>query len=250
MSTSPPGGVQGAPPIKIDKQPARIAGMFDAIAPSYDRLNHVLSGGIDWWWRRRAVRSLALTGQERVLDLCTGTADLAIATASPRGGAREVIGVDFAGAMLAIGAAKVRRAALADRVRFARGDAERVPLADASVDAVTMAFGIRNVRDPERGCRECLRVLRPGGRLAILEFGAMTVPGLRHAYGWYLTHVLPRIGRVLSRHHEAYDYLPASMAEFPSGDDFVKLLQRAGFRDARAVPLTLGAVYLYVARKP
>jgi len=94
MSTSPPGGVQGAPPIKIDKQPARIAGMFDAIAPSYDRLNHVLSGGIDWWWRRRAVRSLALTGQERVLDLCTGTADLAIATASPRGGAREVIAID------------------------------------------------------------------------------------------------------------------------------------------------------------
>jgi demethylmenaquinone methyltransferase/2-methoxy-6-polyprenyl-1,4-benzoquinol methylase len=242
--------VQGAPPIEVDKQPERIAGMFDAIAPRYDQLNHVLSGGVDWWWRRRAVRSLALTGRERVLDLCTGTADLAIATASTREGAREVIGIDFAGAMLAIGSAKVRRAGLESRVRFARGDAERVPLADASVDAVTIAFGIRNVRDPERGCRECLRVLRPGGRLAILEFGKMTVPGLRRLYEWYLRHVLPRVGRVISRHHEAYDYLPASMAAFPSGDDFVQLLRRAGFQEARAVPLTLGAVYLYVARRP
>jgi len=209
----------------------------------------VLSGGVDWWWRRRAVRALELTGRERVLDLCTGTADLAMATVRARHGAREVVGIDFAGAMLAIGAAKVRRAGLGDRVRFARGDAEHVPLADGSVDAVTIAFGIRNVRDPERGCRECLRVLRPGGRLAILEFGKITTPGLRDAYGWYLRHVLPRIGRVVSRHHEAYDYLPASMAEFPSGDEFVKILRRSGFSDARAVPLTLGAVYLYVARK-
>jgi demethylmenaquinone methyltransferase/2-methoxy-6-polyprenyl-1,4-benzoquinol methylase len=223
--------------------------MFDAIAPNYDRLNHILSGGVDWWWRRCAVRALELTGRERVLDLCTGTGDLAIATVRARQGAREVVGIDFAGAMLAIGAAKVSRRGLAARVRFARGDAERIPLADASVDAATMAFGIRNVRDPERGCRECLRVLRPGGRLAILEFGTVTTPGLRSAYGWYLRHVLPRVGRVVSRHHEAYDYLPASMAEFPSGEAFVKILRRAGFPEARAVPLTLGAVYLYVARK-
>src|SRR6185436_14712831 len=114
-------------PVTINKKPERIAGMFDAIAPNYDRLNHVLSGGVDWWWRRRAVRALELTGRERVLDLCTGTADLAMPTVRARHGAREVVGIDFAGAMLAIGAAKVRRAGLSDRVRFARGDAEHVP---------------------------------------------------------------------------------------------------------------------------
>jgi demethylmenaquinone methyltransferase/2-methoxy-6-polyprenyl-1,4-benzoquinol methylase len=235
----------------INKDPRRIAGMFDAIAGRYDLLNLVLSAGLDRRWRRRAVRELALTGRERVLDMCTGTADLAIAAATPsRGaGARDVIGIDFAGGMLRHGLAKVRQAGLSARIHLARGDATRIPLADASVDAAMVAFGIRNVLDPAVGCAEFHRVIRPGGRLAVLEFGTPTVPVLRELFGWYFRRVLPRVGRFVSRHTEAYDYLPASVGQFPAGEAFVKVLRQAGFSDVRAVPLTLGVVYLYVATR-
>lgn len=231
----------------IDKRPEQIARMFDQIAWRYDRLNHLLSAGIDRRWRRRAIRELQLTGRERVLDVCTGTADLAIAAAG--GGAASVVGIDFAGAMLAIGRDKVQRASLSHRLHLARADAMRIPLADGSVDAATIAFGIRNVAEPIRACAECYRVLRPGGRLAILEFGMPMLPVFRQLYGWYFRALLPRLGRLISRHHEAYDYLPASVSEFPSGEAFVKVLRQAGFADVRAVPLTFGTVFLYVARK-
>ena len=150
--------------------------MFDAIAGRYDFLNHFLSAGIDRHWRRQAVRSLCLSGSERVLDLCTGTGDLAIALRSGRPGAAQVVGVDFAGAMLAVGLDKLRRRSLADRVHLVRGDATRVPIPDGSVDAVTVAFGIRNVEDTAAACREMLRVLVAGGRLAILEFAVPSSP--------------------------------------------------------------------------
>jgi demethylmenaquinone methyltransferase/2-methoxy-6-polyprenyl-1,4-benzoquinol methylase len=223
--------------------------MFDAIAGRYDLLNFVLSAGLDRRWRRRAVRELALSGRERVLDLCTGTADLAMAAATSSGGAREVIGIDFAGEMLRHGLAKVRQAGLTGRVHLARGDAMRIPLADESVDAAMIAFGIRNVADPARGCTECHRVIRRGGRLAILEFGRPTLPVFRTLFAWYSRFLLPRVGRLVSRHPEAYEYLPATAEQFPAGEAFVKILRHAGFQDVRAVPLTLGIVYLYVARK-
>src|SRR5262249_28644390 len=152
----------------VSKVPARIAGMFDAIAGRYDFLNHVLSAGIDRRWRRRAIASLGLTGRERVLDLCSGTGDLAIAAVDARPAAARVIGVDFAAAMLAVGADKIEREGQARRIRLVRGDAMRIPITDGSVDAVTIAFGIRNVVDVGSACREIHRVLRPGGRLAIL----------------------------------------------------------------------------------
>jgi demethylmenaquinone methyltransferase/2-methoxy-6-polyprenyl-1,4-benzoquinol methylase len=230
----------------VDKSPAAIAGMFDAIAGRYDALNRLLSAGLDRGWRRQAVRALSLSGVERVLDVCTGTADLAIATA-PR--ARQVVGVDFSGEMLRIGRDKVRAASLSTRVALARGDAMRLPFADASFDAATIAFGIRNVLNPVEASREIRRVLRPGGRLAILEFGSPTVPGLRQLYGWYFRAVLPRIGRLVSRHHDAYSYLPASVRQFPSGPEFVALLGQAGYIDVASRALAAGAVWLYVARK-
>ncbi len=169
--------------VSTSKQPARIAGMFDAIARRYDRLNHLLSAGLDRAWRRRAVRELHLTGRERVLDMCTGTADLAIEAATAAGGAaRDVVGVDFAGEMLRLGLVKVRARGLAGRIHLARGDATAMPLPDAAFDAAMVAFGIRNVLDPQGACREFHRVLRPGGRLAVLEFGMPSVPGLRALY--------------------------------------------------------------------
>ncbi len=198
----------------LSKSPERIAGMFDAIAPRYDFLNHLLSAGIDRRWRKRAIRSLALTGRERVLDLCTGTADLAIAALRSEPAAARVVGIDFAGAMLQVGREKVRRQRLGDRLALVRGDATRIPIAGASMDAVTIAFGIRNVDEVARACGEMRRVLKPAGRLAILEFAVPDVPGVSALYLWYLNHVLPRIGRAVSRHSAAYGYLPASIGAF------------------------------------
>lgn len=223
--------------------------MFDAIARRYDLLNHLLSAGCDRRWRRRAVRALGLTGRERVVDVCTGTADLAIeAVRSSTGAAREVVGLDFAAGMLQIGLAKTRRLSLDSRVHLVRGDAMHLPLPDRSVDAVMVAFGIRNVEDPAAACAEFRRVLGAGGRLAILEFGTPAAPGLRQLYGWYFRRVLPRIGRLISRHGDAYTYLPASVAAFPAPEAFAGLLRRSGFADVERQSLTLGIVWLYVAR--
>ena len=224
--------------------------MFDAIAGRYDVLNTVLSGGLDRYWRFRAIRSLGLTGRERLLDVCTGTADVAIAGARASRGAARVLGVDFAGAMLGHGLAKVHNHGLERRVRLVRGDAMRLPVADTTVDAVTIAFGIRNVERPEVACAELLRVLRPGGRLAILEFGLPIIPAVRPLYLWYFNHVLPRIGRVVSHHARAYDYLPQSVSAFPWGEGFAGILRAAGFSQVAAKPLSLGIVYLYTAARP
>lgn len=223
--------------------------MFDAIAPRYDFLNHLLSAGIDRGWRERTIRALGLTGRERVLDLCAGTADLAMAAAQSRPGAARVVGVDFAAAMLRIGAAKIRRAGLDGKVALVRGDAMRIPAADASVDAVTIAFGIRNVEEPDVACREILRVLKPGGRLLILEFAVPSNPLVKAVYMSYFRHILPRVGRLVSGHDGAYRYLPASVGAFASPGSFMNLLRNVGFRDVAADPLTFGSVYLYTARR-
>jgi len=222
--------------------------MFDAIAGRYDLLNHVLSAGIDRRWRRLAIQALALSGSERVLDLCTGTADLAIAARAMAPGAR-VVGVDFADAMLRVGLAKLRRGGLDRAVSLVRGDATRIPIADQSVDAVTIAFGIRNVEQPDAACGEIHRVLRPGGRLAILEFAIPATPIVRAGYLAYFKYVLPRIGRVISRHDSAYGYLPASVGAFASPAEFMAILRQRGFVEVRAVPLTFGIVCLYTARR-
>jgi len=231
------------------REPAVIAGMFDAIARRYDTLNHLLSAGLDRRWRARAVASLGLTGRERLLDMCTGTADLAIAAVTDRHRAKDVVSIDFSSEMLTIARQKVRAAGLESRIRLARGDATAMPLPEASFDAATVGFGIRNVVDPLAACREFHRVLRPGGTLAVLEFGSPTGTGLRQAYAWYFQHVLPRIGRLVSKHDAAYSYLPASVNAFPSGAAFARILQQAGFHDVQFRRLTFGIVYLYLARR-
>jgi demethylmenaquinone methyltransferase/2-methoxy-6-polyprenyl-1,4-benzoquinol methylase len=222
--------------------------MFDAIARRYDLLNHVLSLGIDRRWRRRAVRELHLQPGSLVLDLCTGTGDLALAAVGVGDETSSAIGVDFSAAMLRFAQGKLARIGQR-RISLVRGDAMRIPLPDRTVDAVTIGFGIRNVQSSETAAREIRRVLKPGGRLAILEFGTPSVPGFRAVYLFYFRHVLPRIGRLISRHNDAYSYLPASVAAFHSPDEFLSLLRDAGFSDVRVVSLTFGVVYLFSARK-
>ncbi len=236
--------------VSTSKEPERIAGMFDAIARRYDTLNHVLSAGLDKRWRARAIRELAFTGRERVLDVCTGTADLAIAAVTaPVGRAAHVVGVDFSGEMLRYGRDKVRAANLGARIGLARGDAMNLPLPDATFDAAMVAFGIRNVSEPRRSLTEFHRVLKPGGRLAILEFGFPRIPGVRTLYTWYFKYVLPRVGRAVSKHSDAYEYLPASVAEFPSDEGFAKVVRAAGFTSVRYISLSFGIVYLYLATR-
>ena len=233
---------------QIHKDPFHVARMFDAIAPRYDVLNHLLSAGLDRRWRTAAIAALDLTGAETVLDLCTGTGDLAMAAVRRRaGGAARVIGVDFAGAMLRRGRAKAVERALTRTIAFVRGDAVRIPLPDAAVDAVTIGFGIRNVEDPRKVCDEIARVLRPGGKLAIVEFGLPTLPVLGTVYRWYFTRILPVIGRLISRHSDAYTYLPASVGAFLTPDAMSRLLRESGFQRVRNVPLSFGIVYLYAA---
>jgi demethylmenaquinone methyltransferase/2-methoxy-6-polyprenyl-1,4-benzoquinol methylase len=220
--------------------------MFDAIAARYDFLNHVLSAGLDTRWRARAVRELRLATGARIVDLCTGTADFAIEAQHAVGDAR-VVGVDFAAAMLRLGLQKLRARGLDRAVRLVRGDATRIPVRDGWADAATIGFGIRNVAVPEAALDELARVLKPGGRLAILEFGEPVVPGVRALYNWYFRAVLPRLGRLVSKHQSAYSYLPASVGAFPPPSAFAETIAAHGFVEVRAVPLSLGIVYLYVA---
>jgi demethylmenaquinone methyltransferase/2-methoxy-6-polyprenyl-1,4-benzoquinol methylase len=226
--------------------------MFDAIAERYDFLNHLLSAGLDKRWRKQAIDALQLTGRETVLDLCTGTADLALAATSGERRAKRVVGIDFSAAMLQIGKTKIGGAgasAPAPAIDLIRGDAMQIPLRDASVDATTIGFGIRNVERPEAACREIARVLRPGGTLVILEFSLPRSPALRNFYLWYFRNVLPLIGRLISKHPSAYNYLPASVEAFPSPEEFSEQLRNAGFGTVRAVPLTFGVVYMFAAVK-
>ena len=231
------------------KEPARIAGMFDAIAPRYDLLNRVLSAGRDRTWRRRAIAALRLRPGDLVLDVCTGTADMVIEAVCQQPRLRGAIGIDFSREMLNRGARKVRDAGRSHPIVLAQADATALPIGSSSVDAACVAFGIRNVQQPERACAELARVLRPGGGLAVLEFGLPRARAIRAVYLWYARHCLPLVGKLVSRHRSAYAYLPESVSRFPPPERFAALLSGSGFAAVETVPLSLGIVYLYIARR-
>jgi demethylmenaquinone methyltransferase/2-methoxy-6-polyprenyl-1,4-benzoquinol methylase len=233
----------------VDKSEARVRGMFAEIAPRYDRLNRLLSLGTDVSWRRRTTRQVPPEGDAPILDLCTGTGDLALAYQRAAGNGTPVVGADFCHPMLVIAGEKARRAG-AQGVTFVEADAQRLPFADNTFQIVSVAFGLRNVTDTQRGLAEMLRVCRPGGRLAILEFSHPRVQPFRAVYGWYFRHVLPRVGQWLARNRQsAYNYLPASVAEFPSGQALAEQIRAAGARRVDFYPLTLGVATLYVGVK-
>ena len=231
-----------------DERGVPVERMFSAIAPRYDFLNRVLSAGRDRVWRRRAIAAAGLPRGGRLLDVCTGTADMALEAARQYPGAR-ILGVDFSAPMIALGQAKVARAGLADRIQLQVAPAEALPLPDGEFDAVSVAFGLRNVPDRLRALREMCRVLRPGGRAVILEF--TTPPGrlFRRLYLWYFHRVLPRIGRLVSGHATAYAFLPASVADFPHPEGLSAWMREAGFPDVSYRLLTAGIVAIHVGVK-
>ena len=234
--------------LNVDKTPARIAGMFDAIAPRYDLLNHVLSAGLDARWRTRAIEELrarAWRARPRPLHRHRRSRAWRALRAQP---AASVIGIDFAAEMLRLASRKMTSHRLSS-VRLVRGDGTRIPLADATCDAATIGFGIRNVVDPAAALAELARVLRPGGRLAILEFGQPRLPGIRTMYSWYFRYLLPLVGKLISKHQSAYSYLPASVGTFPPAKEFAATIAATGFSQVQAVPLTFGIVYLYIAER-
>lgn len=222
--------------------------MFDNIAPKYDLLNHTLSWNIDRLWRRHVVREVRRARPRRILDVATGTGDLAIAMARRIRGV-QVLGVDLSEQMLDVARVKIARRGLEDRIVLDRGDAEHLELGNAVVDVATVAFGVRNFENLEAGLSELARVVKPGGRVVILEFSRPRNRLFRAVYEFYAGRILPRIGGAVSHDKRAYEYLPASVAEFPAPERFLKLLERAGFHNCRARSQSFGIAQIYIGER-
>jgi len=232
----------------VDKSGTKVRGMFAEIAPRYDLVNRMLSGGIDVWWRHVTVRRAPPPPAGAILDVCTGTGDLALAYAAAAGSAVRVVASDFCRPMLDRGVEKARKSGAT--VEWIEADAQALPFPDASFDLVTVAFGLRNIADTARGLAEMGRVLAPGGRLAILEFSLPPNPLIRTSYLWYFRRVLPFLGNLVARNRsDAYTYLNKSVEEFPSGPRLASLVRAAGFAEPEMIPLTFGIATLTVATR-
>jgi len=223
-----------------------IGQLFDRIAPTYDALNHGLSLSIDKRWRRRLVRMLPKA--ERVLDVAIGTADLTIEMLK-QAKAEQVVGLDLSKQMMAIGEEKVQRIGLESRVDFVFGNAQQMPFEDASFDGVTCAYGCRNFSDLDAGLREMYRVLKPGGQVTILEFSYPKNSLVRAVYDLYFSHILPWVGRIVSKDKTAYTYLNKSVKSFVWGEAFAQHLSDAGFEETHLKTLTFGITTIYTAKK-
>jgi demethylmenaquinone methyltransferase/2-methoxy-6-polyprenyl-1,4-benzoquinol methylase len=227
----------------------QVAHMFDRIAFRYDFLNRFLSGGIDIYWRKKAIRELTAAPPPRlILDVATGTADMAIMMSrylSPE----KITGIDISTGMLEIGRQKIARLKLEGTVELYTGDSEAILFPDSSFDAITVAFGVRNFENLEKGLQEMLRVLKPGGRLVVLEFSQPKKAGFRQLYELYLRLIAPGIGRLLSKSREAYAYLNESVKAFPEGEDFVRILDKNSYKNTRLRRLSLGICTIYVGEK-
>jgi demethylmenaquinone methyltransferase/2-methoxy-6-polyprenyl-1,4-benzoquinol methylase len=234
----------------VDKSSDRVRRMFGRIAGRYDFLNHLLSLGIDRYWRWRTVHLVPPSGSLPILDVCTGTGDLAFAYDRASGHKTPIVGGDFCHEMLAIARQKAARAAADSRVTFIEADAQDLPVPSDAFQIVCVAFGLRNVADTDRGLAEMTRACAPDGRVAVLEFSSPTWQPFKTIYGWYFRHVLPRIGKIIARDSaDAYEYLPTSVGEFPQGEALADRMRAAGLTDVRRYPLTFGVATLYVGKK-
>jgi demethylmenaquinone methyltransferase/2-methoxy-6-polyprenyl-1,4-benzoquinol methylase len=226
---------------------AQVADMFNNIAARYDFLNHFLSLGIDKGWRRKAIAEIGKISPKHILDVATGTGDLAIAAVALK--PEKITGIDIAEQMLDAGRNKIAGLNLSDTISLLLADSESMPFSTDSFDAVTCAYGVRNFEQLEAGLKEMCRVLRPGGRVAILEFSQPVTFPVKQLYKFYFRFILPGLGKLVSKHSRAYTYLPESVMAFPQGKEFTDILLKCGFKEVTANPLTFGITTLYCGTK-
>jgi len=236
--------------VSVDKSGDRVQNMFGEIAPKYDSMNHLLSLNIDRYWRWRTVRIVQAKTDQPILDICTGTGDLAFAFYRRTRGRVPIVAADFCREMLGIGEQKKRKTRIDGDITFVEADALELPFDDSRFQIVSVAFGLRNVADTDKGLEEMVRVCAPDGQVAVLEFSMPQRQPIRAIYGWYFRKVLPRIGQWFTRSREsAYSYLPASVGEFPSGKALAERMRNAGLREVKLYPFTFGVATLYVGVK-
>lgn len=231
-----------------EEKHVQVERMFDNIAPTYDKLNHTLSWGIDRHWRRRAIKTLSGAGARDILDVATGTGDFAIEIAKKINDA-QITAVDISEGMMKVGREKTLKEGLERRITFQKEDCTHLTLDTDTFDAITVAFGVRNFEDLDKGLREMHRVLRHGGRLVILELSEPEHFPMKQLYHIYSSMIIPLVGRLKSKDNGAYDYLPRSIRAFLPGEEMLKVLQKAGFRNARLRRLSFGMCTLYTAQK-
>lgn len=222
--------------------------MFDQISHRYDLLNHLLSVNIDKAWRNKAIKMLKVFQPKTILDIATGTADFAIAAGKLN--PEKITGIDLSEGMLRIGRQKVEKKGLSHLIELRKADSEALPFENHSFDAAVVGFGVRNFENLEKGLAEIFRVLRPGGVFVVLEFSLPKNKVFRSLYFFYFLKVLPWLGRLISKNSRAYTYLPESVREFPDGENFARILEKAGFEKCRWVPQTMGIATIYQAQKP
>ena len=226
----------------------QVADMFDRIAGNYDFLNHFLSLGIDRLWRKQAVKALESLKPKNILDVATGTGDLAI-DLNKKLNTEKIVGLDIAVKMLEVGRIKAQKKNLSDKIEFIEGDSENIPFEDSSFDATTAAFGVRNFQNPLAGLTEMNRVTRPGGKIVVLEFSKPRGFLFKHLYTFYFNNILPTIGRLLSKDPKAYRYLHDSVQAFPDYENFTALLDKAGYKNTQYKALTFGICCIYQGTK-
>ena len=225
----------------------RVEDMFDRIAPKYDLLNKVLSVGVDRGWRKKMVAELKPSQPKTMLDIATGTADVAIACMKLQ--PDHITGIDISALMLAEGQKKIEGLGIAQQITLQQADSESLPFADNSFDAITVAFGVRNFQNLDKGLSEMLRVLKPNGKVVILEFSQPEKFPIKQFYNFYSKYILPTIGQLVSKERAAYEYLPESVAAFPYGQAFVKIMNSNNFVNTKCVSLTFGIASIYVGSK-
>ncbi len=225
--------------------------MFGQIASNYDRMNHLLSMNVDRYWRWYTVRKVAPVGDAPILDICSGTGDLAFAYSRRAGRGVQVVGADFTREMLQIAEQKKSRRSIYENVRFVEADAQHLPFEDNSFQIVSVAFGLRNIADTDRGLSEMTRVCQPGGKVTVLEFSRPGWQPFKALYGLYMSRILPRIGQFFAKNEEeAYNYLPESVSQFPDGQRLLDRMHENGLVNGKYFRLTGGIATLYVAEKP
>jgi demethylmenaquinone methyltransferase/2-methoxy-6-polyprenyl-1,4-benzoquinol methylase len=227
----------------------QVSNMFDNIAPYYDLLNRVLSLGIDKTWRKKAIKLLQEDQPKVVLDVATGTADLALETAKRINGVEKIVGIDISVEMLAIGREKIAKKNLQQVITLEEGDSENLPFQDNTFDAITVAFGVRNFENLEKGLAEMFRVLKPGGKVVVLEFSRPTIFPFKQLFNLYFKYILPFIGKMTSKDPKAYKYLYESVQAFPDGNKFVGILNKLGYQSTQFIPLSLGICSIYLGKK-